>query len=105
MNLVDDPSIDIIQYFEQAFSFIELARKKKQKILIHCKLGISRSPAILIGYLIKHLGHTTASALNFIKSKRVQIHPNSGFINQLNLYERSFKKNQRKNYKIYFKIS
>ena len=105
LNLVDDPSIDIIQYFEQAFSFIELARKKKQKILIHCKLGISRSPAILIGYLIKHLGHTTASALNFIKSKRVQIHPNSGFINQLNLYERSFKKNQRKNYKIYFKIN
>ena len=99
LNLSDSPSSDITKYFEQAFSFIELARKKKQKILIHCKLGISRSPAVLIGYLIKYMGYSTKLALDFLKSKRSQIHPNSGFISQLYSYERSIRKNNQIEYK------
>ena len=95
LNLTDSPTTDITKFFEQAFSFIELARKKKEKILIHCKLGISRSPTILIAYFIKNMGHTTMSALEFLKSKRSQVHPNPGFITQLNSYERNIKKFQR----------
>ena len=98
LNLTDSPSSDITKYFEQAFAFIELARIKKQKILIHCKLGISRSPAILVGYFIKYMGYSTKSSLEFIKSKRSQIHPNSGFISQLCSYERTIRKNQRENF-------
>ena len=94
LNLSDSPFADITKYFEQAFTFIELARKKNQKILIHCKLGISRSPAILMGYLIKYMGYSTKLALDFLKSKRSQVHPNSGFISQLYSYERNTKKNQ-----------
>lgn len=96
LKLVDNSSTDITKYFDQAFSFIELSRKNKGKILIHCKLGISRSPTILIGYFIKYMGHTTESALNFLKIKRTQIHPNLGFISQLNSYEKIYKKNQCK---------
>ena len=98
LNLTDSPSSDITKYFDQAFAFIELARIKKQKILIHCKLGISRSPAILVGYFIKYMGYSTKSSLEFIKSKRSQVHPNSGFISQLYSYERTIRKNQRENF-------
>ena len=94
--LTDNNTTDITQYFEQAFNLIELARKKREKILIHCKLGISRSASIIIGYLIKYLGYTASSALTFLKTKRPKVNPNPGFISQLNSYENVIKKIQRK---------
>ena len=96
INLTDDSTTDITQFFEKAFSFIEQARKNREKILIHCKLGISRSPTIIIGYLIKYMGYSTLSALNFLKSKRSQVYPNQGFISQLISYEKKIKKNLKK---------
>ena len=96
LPLTDSNTTDITQYFEQAFNLIELARKKREKILIHCKLGISRSASIIIGYLIKYLGYTASSALTFLKTKRSKVNPNPGFISQLNAYENNIKKLQRK---------
>ena len=92
LNIVDDDSTDITLFFDQAFSFIEEARKNNQKILIHCRLGISRSPVLIIGYFIKYMGYTTEAALNLLTSQRSQIHPNSGFISQLKAYEKKIKK-------------
>ena len=97
LNLNDSETTDITKFFPEAFSFIELARKNNAKILIHCKLGVSRSPAILIGYLIKYMGLTTEFSLDFLKAKRTQVHPNSGFIDQLYKYEKKCKINQNKN--------
>ena len=96
ISLTDSNTTDITQYFEQAFNLIELARKKRERILIHCKLGISRSASIIIGYLIKYMGYTTSSALAFLRTKRPRVNPNPGFISQLNSYEKSIKKRQRK---------
>ena len=95
LNILDDNTTDITRYFNKGFSFIEEARQNKQNILIHCKLGISRSPAIIIGYFIKYMGYTTEDALHFLTSKRSQIYPNSGFIEQLKNYEKQNKKTQR----------
>lgn len=97
LNLNDSEKTDITKFFPQAFTFIDLAKKNNEKILIHCKLGVSRSPAILIGYLIKIMGLTTEFSLDFLKAKRSQVHPNPGFIAQLIEYEKKFKKNKRKN--------
>ena len=43
------------------------------------------------------MGYTTESALDFLQSKRTQVYPNSGFIEQLYEYEKKVKKNHRKN--------
>ena len=67
--------------------FINQARLDGGKILIHCKLGISRSAAIIIAYLIKYYGLNFNSALKFIKKQRDRINPNKGFMEQLKKYE------------------
>ena len=88
LDLIDNPEMNITKYFEKAFAFIELARKNNDNILIHCKLGRSRSVSILIAYMVKYYDFNVKQAMEFIQSKRKQIKPNYGFIKQLYSYER-----------------
>ena len=87
LKIRDIPTFDIIPFFQQANEFINQARADGSVILIHCKLGISRSAAIIIAYLIKYYGFNVNSALKFIKQQRDRINPNKGFIEQLFKYE------------------
>ena len=91
LDLIDSPEMNIVQYFEEAFAFIESARKNNDNILIHCKLGRSRSVSILIAYMIRYYNFNVKKAMEFIKAKRKQIKPNYGFIKQLYSYERYIK--------------
>ena len=96
LNIIDNPQENLLQYFDKAFSFIESARKNSENILIHCKMGRSRSTSILIAYMIKYFGFSAQKALEFIKLRRKEINPNIGFIGQLYSYERyilKFRKN------------
>ena len=100
LDMIDSPQLNIFQYFGKAFAFIESARKNNCNILIHCKLGISRSTSILIAYMIKHYGYSVKKSLDLIKSKRKQVNPNNGFINQLYSFER-YVANSSKDYFYY----
>jgi len=43
-------------------------------------MGISRAPAVIIGYLMKKNDMTFGQAYNYVKTKRIVIAPNKGFI-------------------------
>ena len=92
LNIIDNPKENLLQYFDRAFSFFESARKNNSNILIHCKLGRSRSTSILIAYLVKYFGYNVNEALEMIKSKRKEVNPNYGFIQQLYGFERYISK-------------
>ncbi len=55
---------------EDAFAFIDRARKENSPLLIHCVKGASRSVTILTAYLMKRCGVSCDEALNYIKTKR-----------------------------------
>lgn len=66
----------------------------KSKILIHCQQGMSRSPSLIIAYLIRFLGYDYYTALDYIRIKKPNIEwsdgsieylvkPNDGFKQQL----------------------
>ena len=87
VKLNDFPNFNISSFFKKTNEFINKAKLSGKNILIHCQLGISRSTTCLIAYMIKYLGYTTVTALQYIKTKRPHIMPNFGFLQQLKNYE------------------
>ncbi len=54
--------------------------------------GFSRSPAVLIGYLIRFRGLTFDEALEAVRLQRGCANPNEGFVKQLRAFERKVAK-------------
>ncbi len=58
------------------------------RILIHCSLGVSRSPAYAIMYVMKFFRLNLNEALDFIKFQRDKSNPICSFINELEDFEK-----------------
>ena len=52
-DIEDSLSQDLASYFERAFKAIDDARCNNRVIYVHCTYGHSRSPAIVVAYLMK----------------------------------------------------
>lgn len=65
----------------------ELVNCQKRRVLVFCKMGISRSATLCLGYFIRYYGMTLAQSNGYVKRKRSIIYPNSGFLRQLAHYE------------------
>ena len=89
INISDIESSNLFQYFKECIEFIESANK----IYIHCMCGISRSPAIVIAYLIWKTNCSYDDVYAFVQSRRTFINPNDGFVKQLKYFEKLMKIN------------
>jgi protein-tyrosine phosphatase len=87
IKLVDVPEENISLYFDQVADFIHHCLSQRGKIVVHCVMGISRSAACVIAYLIKYCGKDTFEAITFLRQKRGIINPNPGFIKQLQKFQ------------------
>ena len=87
LNLNDTPSFKLLPHLDKATNFINKAKISGGTLLVHCQLGISRSTSCVIAYMIRFMGYTTLSALDYIKKKRPLVMPNYGFLQQLSSYE------------------
>ena len=85
----DDFRANIIQYFKECFSFIE----GNDKIFIHCAAGMSRSPTIVIAYLMWKRQIFLDEAIKIVREKRPLISPNANFMNQLKIFQELLIKN------------
>ncbi|KAK0735226.1 protein-tyrosine phosphatase-like protein, partial [Lasiosphaeria miniovina] len=52
-------------------------------VLVHCRMGISRSATVVIAYLMKKHGQSVDEALAAVRAKRRIVSPNAGFLEQL----------------------
>ncbi|KAL1849045.1 hypothetical protein Plec18170_007704 [Paecilomyces lecythidis] len=57
-----------------------------EALLVHCDMGISRSPTVIIAYLMRKYGVTLDDALKFVQSKQ-KVKPSANFIRQLQVWE------------------
>lgn len=84
---VNDCNTNIIKYFNYTCREIDNALNEGKKVLVHCQAGVSRSPTIVIAYLMYKLHIHFKEAFNLVKSKRQIINPNRSFLIQLRLYD------------------
>ncbi|KAL1803872.1 dual specificity protein phosphatase 1 isoform X2 [Daucus carota subsp. sativus] len=97
VDVQDRESINIAQYFDECFGFIEEAKEMGGNVLVHCFVGRSRSVTIVVAYLMKKRGMSCSEALQHVKSKRAVAFPNSGFLLQLQSFEESLRGQKREN--------
>lgn len=89
----DLPSFDMKNIFDECFLYIENIRLQGHCVFVHCNAGISRSPTIIIAYVMKHLKIGFDGAFKIVKETRSTINPNAGFVSQLKDYENCIKFN------------
>lgn len=87
ISVNDTPNDDILTHFPRCHQFIEEGQRSNQTVLVHCRLGVSRSATIVISYLMSKYGKTCDQILSEVKKKRSQIKPNKSFYQQLKLWE------------------
>lgn len=80
-DLLDLPESNILPSVNKCVDIIHANRK--ENILVHCNAGVSRSPSIVIAYLIIIMKLSYDEAYNTVKSARSCIRPNDGFVKQL----------------------
>eukprot|EP00727_Mastigamoeba_balamuthi_P010245 m51a1_g5843 putative leucine-rich repeat-containing protein (303) ;mRNA; f:314090-315058 len=79
----DSPAYDIAQHFAQFVAFVEEARARGGRVLVHCAYGISRSATLAAAYVMARRGLDAARALEWVRSCRPIARPNPGFVQAL----------------------
>ncbi|KAI9062511.1 phosphatases II [Trametes sanguinea] len=83
----DNEHADILQHLDMATAFIKSALEdRRNTVLVHCAMGISRSATVVCAYLVAYKSMTPHEALEFVASRRHIISPNPGFRRQLDIY-------------------
>ena len=91
---------ELAKHFESAADFIQNAltqdenpenTQNRNRVLVHCEMGVSRSSSLVLAYLMKCEGMTLCEAYAHTKKCRDVIRPNEGFYGQLVEYEKTLK--------------
>jgi predicted protein tyrosine phosphatase len=83
----DDKDEKISQYFFDVHTIISDAVRDNKNVIVHCAAGMSRSPSLVIAYLMIENRWGYEEALNFVKRRREIVEPNIGFAKQLKALE------------------
>ncbi|CAG8588825.1 25510_t:CDS:2 [Dentiscutata erythropus] len=84
----DNESQDISKYFEETFMFIQnVLDQEDRRILVHCEMGMSRSPTVVIAYIMRSQKKSLKEAVIFVKERKSFVRPNSGFYRKLKEFE------------------
>lgn len=96
--LTDHSDEDIASHFDEALGFVRGALSEGRGVLVHCRVGVSRSATIVLAFLMRYgpigavcpgttpTGPDAAGplsydeAFHFVKQRRPLVSPNLGFI-------------------------
>jgi len=71
---VCDDGIDTLEpQLEPICEWIDRARQEGGKVLVHCRVGVSRSATVTIAYVMKHLNLPLVDAYLIVRSRRLSV--------------------------------
>lgn len=71
---VCDDGMDSLQHqLAPICEWMEKAREEGGKILVHCRVGVSRSATVTIAYVMKHLALPLVDAYLVVRSRRLNV--------------------------------
>ena len=73
----------LVPHFDETYKFIKEAKDKNGTVLVHCKMGMSRSASSVIAYIMKEYGKNNEEALEQVRKARPIVQPNEAFARQL----------------------
>lgn len=76
-----------MEMFLLTSEFLTTAKREQKGVLVHCEQGISRSPTLVIAFLMKSEGYSLIDALSVCRQSRKQVSPNIAFMQELSLLE------------------
>ncbi|KAM7000811.1 protein phosphatase Slingshot homolog 3 [Tautogolabrus adspersus] len=101
IRVYDVEATDLLFHWPDTYNFIDTARKSGQAVLVHCKMGVSRSASTVIAYAMKQERWPLDVALNYVRDCRSIIKPNEGFMKQLLTYDGILVASQQRHSKLW----
>ncbi|KAK5864837.1 hypothetical protein PBY51_016046 [Eleginops maclovinus] len=86
IRVYDVEATDLLPHWKDTYNFIKTARDSGQALLVHCKMGVSRSASTVIAYAMKQHHWPLDVALAYVRDRRSIVKPNEGFMRQLQTY-------------------
>uniref|UniRef100_A0A1A9X1T2 protein-serine/threonine phosphatase n=1 Tax=Glossina brevipalpis TaxID=37001 RepID=A0A1A9X1T2_9MUSC len=86
VRVYDDEKTNLLKHWDNTYRYITRAKSEGSKVLVHCKMGVSRSASVVIAYAMKAYNWEFQKALQHVKGRRNCIKPNKNFLNQLETY-------------------
>ncbi|XP_054290909.1 protein phosphatase Slingshot isoform X2 [Macrosteles quadrilineatus] len=87
VRVYDDEKTNLLKHWDDTYKYINKAQTQGSKVLVHCKMGVSRSASVVIAYAMKAYNWDLKKALDYVQQKRNCIKPNTNFIGQLVTYQ------------------
>ncbi len=78
---------DISQFFLPVCQILDKAKEEGKRVLVHCAAGVSRSPTLVIAYIMWSQKKSRKEAYEYVSSRRRIIDPNDSFMDQLAEFE------------------
>lgn len=87
VRVYDDDKTNLLKHWDNTYKYISQAKNSGSNVLVHCKMGISRSASVVIAYAMKAYGWSFSEAIDHVKNNRNCVKPNKNFLNQLETYQ------------------
>ena len=82
-ELSDNSNFDLMPIIQEITEIIYNKTNKGINVLVHCRMGVSRAPSIIIAFLIKQFRMDFHSAFDHVFQINSKISPNLGYLMQL----------------------
>ena len=83
LDMQDTPEQRIDGAVAEGTRFLQECEARGCRVLVHCSAGESRSPTLVIAFLISTRGCSFLEAFSLVKQRRPSINPNPSFVAQL----------------------